>query len=322
MRFNKLDLNLLVALDAMLTERSISRAAPRVHLSQGAMSNALARLREYFDDELLVPVGRRMELTPRAVLLKDAVHDILARINTSLQVAPKFEPATEARTFRIVASDYSLAVFVPHLLRAVQAEAPSIRFEFLPQAGDAAAAVERGEADLLVIPRPFASDKHPAKLLFTDSYCCLMDQRHPLAGQPMTLDRFLAYGHVVMKPAIAGTESMDSGFMRRLGVDRRVEVTTFAFASIPRLLVGTDRLALLHRRLVQEAIRTLPLVASDPAFELPGFEQAMQWHKHRASDAGLLWLLETMSRVARTMGAPGSAPAGTGVQVAGPARAS
>ncbi len=97
MRFNKLDLNLLVALDVLLVERNVSRSADRLHVTQSAVSNALARLRDYFDDEILVPVGRRMELTPRAELLKEAVRDILVRIESSVTAKPLFEPRTSDR---------------------------------------------------------------------------------------------------------------------------------------------------------------------------------------------------------------------------------
>ena len=116
MRFNRLDLNLLVALDALLTERSITKASERLNLSQSATSNALARLREYFDDELLVQVGRRMEPTPRAEGLRDAVRDVLVRVDATIAIQPEFDPSKSDRIFRIFVSDYTQMVFAPHLL--------------------------------------------------------------------------------------------------------------------------------------------------------------------------------------------------------------
>ena len=121
MRFNKLDLNLLVALDVLLVERNVSRSADRLHVTQSAVSNALARLRDYFDDEILVPVGRRMELTPRAELLKEAVRDILVRIESSVTAKPLFEPRTSDRRFRIFVSDYTMITLVPHVLASGRA---------------------------------------------------------------------------------------------------------------------------------------------------------------------------------------------------------
>lgn len=116
MRFNRLDLNLLVALDALLTERSITRAAERVHLSQSAMGNALGRLREHLGDELLVQVGRQMELTPRAEVLQEAVRDVLVRIDTSIAAQPEFNCSRSDREFKLFISDYSMDMLMPHAL--------------------------------------------------------------------------------------------------------------------------------------------------------------------------------------------------------------
>ena len=116
MRFKKLDLNLLVALDALLTEKNVTRAGERVFLSQSTMSNALARLRQYFDDELLVQVGGRMELTPRAVMLHDAVRDVLVRIDTTIAAKPAFDPTESDREVTLFVSDYSMEVLIPGAL--------------------------------------------------------------------------------------------------------------------------------------------------------------------------------------------------------------
>ena len=113
MRFNKLDLNLLVVLNALLTECNISRAAEKIYLSQSATSSALARLRDYFDDELLVSSGRQLVLTPRAKELVEPVREVLMRIDSTIATQPQFDPATETRTFTILVSDYTMAVLVP-----------------------------------------------------------------------------------------------------------------------------------------------------------------------------------------------------------------
>lgn len=303
MRFKKLDLNLLVALDALLAESSISRAAERVHLSQGAMSNALARLREHFDDELLVAVGRRMEATPRAQALKPLVRDLLVRIDTTMQVQPRFDPTTTERSFRIVVSDYSLWVFVPHLLRHAAELGASARFEFLPQVGEPTQALERGEADVLIIPKRFVSAEHPAAALFVDRFTCLMAADHPLAGRPLTREAYEAAGHVVMQPASASGTAIDALHLQQLGIQRRVEVTSYSFSSLPGMLLGSRRLATVQRHIAAQACRHLPLVMADPDFELPRVEQRLQWHRHRSEDPGLLWLRETLAAAARQMDA-------------------
>ncbi|MFG6428970.1 LysR family transcriptional regulator [Roseateles sp. LYH14W] len=303
MRFKKLDLNLLVALDALLLESSISRAAERVHLSQGAMSNALSRLREHFDDELLVAVGRRMEATPRAEALKPLVRDLLVRIDSTMQVQPHFDPTTTERSFRIVVSDYSLWVFVPHLLRHAAELGASARFEFLPQVGEPTQALERGEADVLIIPKRFVSTEHPSAALFEDEFTCLMAADHPLAGLPLTREAYEAAGHVLMQPASASGTAIDAMHLQRLGIQRRAEVTSYSFSSLPGMLLGTQRLATVQRHIARQACRHLPLAMADPGFELPKVDQRLQWHRHRSEDPGLLWLRETLLAAARKMDA-------------------
>ena len=121
MRFNKLDLNLLVALDHLLHLRSVSGAAARMNMTQSAMSNALLRLRDYFDDDLMVKIGRRMELTPRAETLKDAVRDVLVRVEWTIATTSEFDPAQSDRQFNILVSDYTLATLDPASSRLPEA---------------------------------------------------------------------------------------------------------------------------------------------------------------------------------------------------------
>lgn len=301
MRFNKLDLNLLVALDALLRENSISRAAQQLHLSQGAMSNALARLREHFGDDLLVAVGRRMEQTPRAQALAPVVRDLLVRIDNTMQVQPLFDARHSDRIFRIVVSDYSMSVFVPHLLQVAAQDGASVRFEFLPQYGPATDALERGTADMLVVPLRLASLDHPATPLFQDVFTCLVAHDHPLAGGTLSREDYLAAGHVVMQPSNSAGAAIDGTLLTERGMNRRVEVAAYAFSSLPMLLSGTQRIATLQRRLARLAQAHLPVVELQPLFDMPQLDQRMQWHRLRASDPGLLWLRDAMMRAARTM---------------------
>lgn len=290
MRFNKLDLNLLVALDAMLDERSISRAAERLHMSQSAMSNALARLREYFDDELLVQVGRKMEMTPRAEVLREAVHDVLMRVDTSIAAQPEFVPAQSDREFRIFISDYTMATLMPHMLARAQKESAAVRFALLPQVQDPARALERGEADLLVMPRDYCSPDHPTETLFTERFVCAMWSASRIAQGELTFERYAAAGHVVMQPPGTLSQSFEAWFVQRYGLTRKVEVSTYSFAATLPLLVGTERISTVHERLARLAIARLPLVVREPPFAMPEMSQVMQWHRYRTKDPGLAWL--------------------------------
>ena len=312
MRFNKLDLNLLVALDALLTERSVSRAAERLNLRPSATSNALARLRSYFDDELLVQVGRKMELTPRAEGLRDPVRDVLVRVDSAIAIQPEFVASTSERTFRIFTSDYTQAVFAPHLLALANEQRCSARFEFLPQISNPQRALERGEADLLIIPRGFNSPDHPDELLYREDFVCVVWRASHLARGELTLERYLAASHVEMRPSGTDTYSFESWSMSRRGVARRVAVTTYSFATMPGLVVGTDHVAMVHARLAQQAASALPLEIRPSPVEMNTMEQAVQWHKHRTQDPGLVWLRGMLRRAVQRMDS--QSPAGTDVK--------
>ncbi|WP_244404050.1 LysR family transcriptional regulator [Pelagibacterium halotolerans] len=186
MRFKKLDLNLLVALDHMLADRSVSIAADKMHMSQSAMSNALTRLRTYFDDPLLVQVGRRMELTPRAEAMRGPVRDILVRLEATIETAPDFHPRESNREFTILLSDYTQSVFIPEVLALARNEAPGVRFRLQPQTAHPYSLLERGEVDVLVAPEQFCSPEHPAEQIYSDRYVCVVWAGGALAGGPRT----------------------------------------------------------------------------------------------------------------------------------------
>ncbi len=306
MRFKKLDLNLLVALDAMLSQKSISRAAEQLNLSQSAMSNALARLREHLDDELLVQVGRKMELTPRAQGLQDAVRDVLVRVDATISAKPEFIPATSDRAFRIFVSDYTMVTLMPHLLALAAQASHSVRFEFLPQQNQPQRLLDRGEADLLVIPQIYCSPDHPTDKLLDETFCCIVWRDGQLAAQErapggrLTLDAYRGAGHVVMQPPGAAP-SFEGAAMQSHGITRRVEVSTFSFVGALSLVVGTDCVATVHRRLATYGQQFLPVKVLEPPVDLPIMTQAMQWHKYRTNDPGLVWLRELLHQAVRQM---------------------
>jgi len=303
MRFNRLDLNLLVALDALLTERSITKAAERLNLSPSATSNALARLREYFDDELLVQVGRRMEPTPRAEGLREAVRDVLVRVDSTIAIQPAFDPATSDRNFRIFVSDYTQMVFAPHVLALASAQRCSARFDFLPQVSNPQRSLERGEADLLIIPRGFLSPDHPEEVLYTEEFVCVVWRESPLARGELDFDRYLAAGHVLMQPTGSSGDSFENWFVKRYGVTRRVAVTSYGFSSLPALVVGTDLIATVHARLARLLSAAWPIEIRTPPIPISAMEQGMQWHKYRSQDPGLVWLRGLMTRAVARMDA-------------------
>lgn len=298
MRFNRLDLNLLVALDALLTERSVTRAAARLNLSASATSDALGRLRDYFGDELLVQVGRRMEPTPRAESLQHAVRDVLVRVDSAIATPPRFDPATSDRVFRIYVSDYSQLVLGPTLMPRVARAGCTARMEFMPQVSDPQRDLEHGHADLLIVPHPLLSTQHPHEILFEDSFVCVLDAGSPLAEGPLTRERYEQASHVVMRPTADSADSYQDGFIKRMGVERRVAASSYGFATLPALLAGTPYVATLHARLARMLCRAWPLVMRPCPLQIPTMRQALQWHAYRTLDPGLVWLRDTLRAAA------------------------
>ncbi|WAC70825.1 LysR family transcriptional regulator [Roseateles sp. SL47] len=297
MRFNKLDLNLLVALDMLLKERSITRAAERLNLSPSAVSNALSRLREYFDDELLVQIGRRMEVTPRALNLHDAVRDVLLRIDTTITAQPAFEPRESDRVFRLFTSDYTQFVWGPSLLALAEKEGFTGQFEFLPQVSDPQRELERGEVDLVIIPANFMSDENPCEVLYEEHFVCVLSPDSALASQELDQARYLAARHIVMLPPGRHAEPFEGWFMRQVGVTRDVAVRTYSFTVLPALVAGTELIATVHARLA-ERLTSLshPLVIRPCPFQIHPMRQTMQWHRYRDQDPGVQWLRRLASK--------------------------
>lgn len=308
MRFNKLDLNLLVALDHLLNLRSVSGAAERMHMTQSAMSNALVRLRDYFGDELLVRIGRRMELTPRAEALKDGVRDVLVRVEWTIATTSDFNPTTADRQFNLLVSDYTLATLAPEALRYCRTAAPRVRFNLMHQVEAPERLLERGDVDILIIPTEFRSRRHPFEVVLEEDFCGVVWKDSRLARMRLTRQDFADASHVATQPP-TGAPPLESILFRTHNVVRRNDVTTYSFMSLPLLVIGTDRIATVHRRLAEQAARTLPVKIVELPYKLAKMQQAMQWHKYRAHDSGLLWLRgvirDAAARIAST-GAPQS----------------
>ncbi|MCM2292682.1 LysR substrate-binding domain-containing protein [Allorhizobium sp. BGMRC 0089] len=289
MRFKNLDLNLLVALDTLIRVRNVSRAATEMFMTQSAMSNALGRLRDYFDDPLLIQVGRSMELSPLAASLREPLRDIIVRIEAAVVSTPSFVPEEAVRTIRLIVSDYTLVTTIPPFLRRVSAAAPGIHIDIRAQQNFPHLLLERGEADLLVAPRLFCSTQHPTELLLEDPLCCVVDADAPYRGETMTQKDFEAAGHIVMRPTNGG-ESYAQLVCRQAGLTLKVEVTSFSFVSLPLLVEGTNRIAILQRSLANRMVKLGNLRIIEPPLALAPLEQSLQWHSYRTRDPALVWL--------------------------------
>ena len=291
MDFSGLDLNLLVALDALFVEKSVSRAGERLHLSQSATSGALARLREAFHDPLLVQVGRRMTLTPLAEGLVEPVKEFLLKAEAILNSNPAFDPAATTRRFRMMMSDYVQTVVMIEALPRLQKLAPGVTVDLISNVEGGSEPLDRGEIDLAIAPAKYLSASHPSEHLFKDEFTCLAWSGNTQIGRGISLKTYLSLGHVVVRfGKHQQIPTFDEWFMERYSHERKIEVVTTAFNLVPQLLIGTSRIATLHRRLAEFYQKYLPLKLIAPPVEIPPLEESMQWHKSRDHDPGIAWM--------------------------------
>lgn len=302
MRFKGLDLNLLICLDALLDLRNVTRAAEHLSLSQPAISAALARLRTFFADPLLVQNGKRMMPTPFALRLQPAIRAILEDVDGLVGSSPHFDPASSTRDFRICLSDYLASVLLAPLLRHLAQVAPGVRIDMVPLSDDATQRLDRGEIDLLLTPESYVSDEHPSELLFEEEHVVVGWRGNPAMAGPIDVAAFVAAGHVAVEIGRFNRVSFAESFMRAQGIERRVEVRVAAFTIIPELLEGTMRLAVMHGRLAAKAARHWPVSVSPLPFTIPPMREMVQFHRARAEDAGLRWLIDSFHAVARGEG--------------------
>lgn len=298
MRFGRLDLNLLVALDALLTERSVSLAADRLFLSQSATSSALGRLREYFGDELLVVKGRQMILTARAEELIEPVRAVLEQIRTTIAIAPPFDPATADRQVRIMASDYTTQVLLADAFAELERDAPNMRFEVQPMRTNPVESIERGYIDLLITIDFAVSTDHPSQLLFEDDYVVVGDAANPAMQGEMTRERYFAMGHVTARFGRAQMPAFEEWFTRRQKQQRRIEVVAPTFLSLPGLVLGTQRIVTMHRRLAEQVVKSFPLVMRELPFPIPPIREVVQWNLANSNDRCLRWVVERLQTIA------------------------
>jgi DNA-binding transcriptional LysR family regulator len=294
MNFKGLDLNLLVALDALLSERSTTRAGEKIHLSQSAVSGALARLRHFFSDDLLVPVGNKMVLTPLAEELSRPVREALSAIDTVVKKDAVFDPTTANRRFRIMLSDYAAMVLMTQALPRLQSQAPGITFELVSNSEFPAHAIERDEVDLLLIAKQFTSANEPSEDLFSDDYSCVVWTGNRSCGEAITMEEYLRLGHVVARFGRAQQMSADELFLIQTGIHRRVELVVMSFNMLPQMVVNTERIATVHSRLARLYAQWLPLRILPTPIAIPRLVEVMCWNRLRERDRGIQWLREAL----------------------------
>lgn len=309
MRLNRLDLNLLVGLDVLLTECNITRAARRLCLSQSTASGILGRLREYFGDELLVQSGRAMAPTPLALSLMEPVHEILTKITQTLETAMEFDPETTVRHFRVVASDFVSTVVMTDLVAQLNTLAPFVTIEILQPNERSMAQMERGEVDIIVMPERYLSRSYPCETLFSDAFSCIAWNGNTEVGAHLSETDFLRLGHVATSFGSHPQTAFDECFFKSIGLARRIEVLCSAFNLLPHFVMGTQRIATLPSQLARRLADYYPVRVFEPPVNIPRLVESMQWHPSNHNDLAHIWLRTALRRAAQACtGAEDGAP--------------
>jgi len=294
------DLNLLVALDSLLAEASVTRAAKRVGITQSAMSHSLGRLRELFRDPLLVRTKTGMTPTVRAKALVDPIRRALDEIERAIAERPTFEPSTARRTFTIATQDYGEALILPALLARIRSEAPFVDLVARPLADDGIAMLEDDSAEIVLGPTIPDQAGIYCQRLFNERFVCLVREDHPRVRGRMTLDKFVSLPHMLIAPRGRGRGPVDEA-LSKLGRERRIAVLVPHFLVAPHIVAQTDLCLTLPERIARQFVSMLPLRILDPPIELSGFTVWQGWHERWSRDPGHLWLRSLFVEVSRAI---------------------
>jgi DNA-binding transcriptional LysR family regulator len=290
------DLNLLVALDALVRERSVTRAGERMGLSQPAMSNVLGRLRRLLGDPVLVRTSRGMVPTQRVAEVIGPVREALAQLQDVLAAGARFEPSKAERIFRVAAMDHAWVVLVPHLVKLLAAEAPRVRLDLLPYGDSTITDLESGGIDAAIL----AGRQHGRGAgfqraeLYDDNFDCLLRRNHPGVGRGLTLKRYLELGHVLASPRSRRGGLVDQALQKR-GLSRRVHVIVPHFAAAPFVVAQTDLVATLPRGVARPFAKMLDLRLFPPPIEFEAGPWFLVWHERTLHDSALAWLRERIT---------------------------
>lgn len=285
-----LNLNLLLALDALLAEESVSRAASRVGVSQSAMSHALRQARELLGDPLLVRAGEAMVPTPRALALRPALRRALGEVAAAIHAGEVFDPATTTQSFCLAMGDAFAFSLGPPLLARLRREAPGVDLSLRPAvAGQERAALESGEVDFLVSVDLVDWPGLRTAPLARESFVVALHRDHPAAQAPLDLATYAALPHALITPSGSGPGVVDHALMGH-GLSRRIAARIPFFLVAPAVTAATDLVLTLPRSLALAFAAWLPLTLLEPPVPIPGFGILLVWHPRLDGSAPHDWL--------------------------------
>ncbi len=292
-----IDLNLLVVLDALLQERSVTRAAEKLHLTPSAVSHALKRLRELFDDELLLRDGRRMRPTVRAESLAESLPRLLAQIARTIEAPEAFDPATSTRTFRLAAPDF-IAPLMPSLLRDINTEGPGIKVELAPYSASALHDLTEGRYDALVANSAAENPDLRAEPLGTWPWAVYARNGHP-AFNDWSVDAWSAHPHLQVRTSVVQGKGPTDRTAAELGIQRDIRAVVPHFSMAAPLLAGTDLLLTVPSITMGNTAEAYNLDHREPPFDLTPMALSLFRNAAEGDEPGIRWFLERVAAAFR-----------------------
>ena len=296
MSLRNVDLNLMVTLDALLRERHVTRAGQLQGMSQPAMSAALARLRDMFSDELLVRIGQEYQLTPLARDLVAPLQAGLATLKTVLERQNSFDPRNSTREFKIAASDYTLSVLGPKLLRHLAEVAPSVRLHLRVADSVSVGKLANGQLDLSIQPSGVVADL-PGEVLFKDSWVCAAWSGNESISDPMTLEEWSSLPHACFSFG-CGSIVMTDLLLGPLAEARKRLVISESFLTIPLILPRTRMVAMLPSQIAERFKHSAEIRLVAPPMHIPALSETMTWSSLCELDPAHIWLRQQLRLVA------------------------
>ena len=294
------NLNLLVYLDTLLEERSVTKAAGRLGITQSAMSHNLRQLRDIFGDPLLVRGRGGMQATPRAEELAIPLRQGLTALRRTLDGEPAFDPATSNRRFVLAAGDAAAMLLLPRLLEQLRTAGPSVNLDVVPfESSRYAAQLETGEVDVAV--SAFFPDA-PAlrmKKLRPESFVCMVRDGHPCVGETLDAATWANLPHVLVSPQGRGGPGVVDRALAKHGLERRVAVRIRYFLAAPLLVSRTDLVLTITRSLAEMFAESLPVRLLEAPLELPSFSLGIGWHDRVANDSANRWIRDQVAEALR-----------------------
>ena len=296
----RIDVNLIVVLDAILTEMNLTRAGEAVGMSQPAVSGALARLRQQYGDPLLVRKGRVFELTELAEALKPIVAEAMNEIQRTFEIMPTFDQKVSTRTFSNAASEYVLSQMTGQLLELIEQEAPGVNISFDSLPPDASVSpVDLLRRDVIISGDPRIAGKR--KSLFSDRFVCIVDDKNPrLRGGKLSLADLEELRFVRATFGEDITTQVDQ-LLSQAGVVPRIGITVRGFVPVPFAVADSTMIGFVPERLAEQYKESLGLVIAETPLPPSMLIEAVHWHPSKTSDPALKWLIEMLRKTSENI---------------------